>query len=135
MKRAILVAAVILCGVASSARAQDAAVVAPSHYKVTVDNEHVRVIEMVLKPGEKDVLHTHPAGWYYVTQPGKMKVSFANGKTEMWEPKLGEAAWMESEAPHTSENVGKTTMAFILVEVKSAAKASAAKKDPAAPKR
>jgi hypothetical protein len=28
---------------------------------------------------------------------------------------------MEAEGPHTSENVGKTTMGFIQVEVKSAA--------------
>lgn len=119
----LLAVAVAASVAASVAHAQDAAVVAPSHYKVSVDNEHVRVIEMTLKPGEKDVMHTHPAGWYYVTQPGKMKVTFATGKTEMWEPKLGEAAWMQAEGPHTSENVGKTTMSFILVEVKSAAAA------------
>jgi hypothetical protein len=29
---------------------------------------------------------------------------------------------MEAEPPHTSENKGKTTLAFTLVEVKSAAK-------------
>jgi oxalate decarboxylase/phosphoglucose isomerase-like protein (cupin superfamily) len=66
-------------------------------------------------------MHTHPAGWYYVTKPGTMKVSHADGKVQMWEAKEGEAGWMEAEGPHTSENVGKTTMGYILVEVKSAA--------------
>lgn len=114
-----LVSAVSLGRVAS---AQDAAVVAKDHYRVLVDNAHVRVVENVLKPGEKDPMHTHPAGWYYVTKPGTMKVVHADGKTDTWNAKAGEQGWMEAEGPHTSENVGATTMGFVLVEVKSATK-------------
>ena len=95
--------------------AQDAVKVARGHYTVKADNDHVRVVECVLKPGEKDATHTHPAGWYYVTMPGKMRVTHADGKVEMWEPKMGESAWVNAEGPHTSENVGETTMAFVLV--------------------
>jgi len=113
--------AVLLLALAGNSLAEDAVQVAPAHYKVKVDNASVRVVENTLKPGEKDALHTHPAGWYYVTRPGKMKIVFADGKTTLWEAKVGEAGWMEAEAPHTSENVGTTTMGFILVEVKSAA--------------
>jgi len=54
--------------------AQDAIKVAPDHSKIRVENDHVRVIENTLGPGEKDPMHTHPAGWYYVTKPGTMKV-------------------------------------------------------------
>lgn len=113
---------VLAAGLAAPASAQDAAVVAKDHYKVLVDNANVRVVENILKPGEKDPTHTHPAGWFYVTKPGTMKVVHADGKTEMWHAKAGEHGWMEAEGPHTSENVGKTTMGFVLVEVKSAAK-------------
>jgi quercetin dioxygenase-like cupin family protein len=95
--------------------------VASGHYKVRVDNAYVRVVENTLAPGEKDPIHTHAAGWYYVTKPGKMKVVHADGKTEIWNAKEGEAGWMKAEGPHESENVGTTTMGFILVEVKSAA--------------
>jgi oxalate decarboxylase/phosphoglucose isomerase-like protein (cupin superfamily) len=93
-------------------------VVAPEHYKVRVDNAHVRVVENVLRPGEKDGMHTHAAGWYYVTQPGTMKVTHPDGTSSMWDAKAGEAGWMEAEALHTSENVGNAPMGFILVEVK-----------------
>ena len=110
---------------AASARAQDVAVVAKDHYKVLVDNAYVRVVENTLKPGEKDPMHTHPAGWFYVTQPGMMKVVHGDGRVEMWEAKTGKQGWSEAEGPHTSENVGKTTMGFVLVEVKSAASAPA----------
>lgn len=106
---------------AAPARAQDVAVVAKNHYRVVVDNAHVRVVENTLKPGDKDPMHTHPAGWFYVTQPGTMKVVHENGRVETWEAKAGKQGWSDAEGPHTSENVGKTTMSFVLVEVKSAA--------------
>lgn len=110
---------------AASARAQDAAVVAKDHYKVLLDNVYVRVVENTLKPGEKDPMHTHPAGWFYVTQPGTMKVVHRGGRVETWAAKAGAQGWSEAEGPHTSENVGATTMGFVLVEVKGAASAPA----------
>jgi len=119
--RRCLSAAALVLSVAGFARAQDVLVAAPAHYKVLVDNADVRVVENTLAPGEKDAMHTHPSGWYYVTKPGTMKVVFADGKTQTWEAKAGEAGWLNAEGPHTSENVGTTTMGFVLVEVKSAA--------------
>jgi oxalate decarboxylase/phosphoglucose isomerase-like protein (cupin superfamily) len=97
--------------------------VAKDHYKVLVDNAYVRVVENTLKPGEKDPMHTHPAGWFYVTLPGTMKVVHSGGKVQMWAAKTGEKGWSEAEGAHTSENVGTTTMGFVLVEVKGAASA------------
>jgi oxalate decarboxylase/phosphoglucose isomerase-like protein (cupin superfamily) len=115
--RLILLTAVSL---AAPLYAQDAVKVAPDHYKILVENEHARVIENTLKPGEKDGWHTHPSGWYYVTKPGKMKVGHPDGTSEIWEAKEGERGWLKPEAPHTSENIGTTTLAFVLVEIKSA---------------
>jgi oxalate decarboxylase/phosphoglucose isomerase-like protein (cupin superfamily) len=120
--RASIISTLAVAALAWPAAAQDVMAVAPSHYKVRVDNAHVRVVENTLGPGEKDPLHTHAAGWYYVTKPGKMKVVHADGKSEIWDAKEGEAGWMEAEGPHTSENVGTAPMGFILVEVKGAAK-------------
>jgi oxalate decarboxylase/phosphoglucose isomerase-like protein (cupin superfamily) len=51
-----------------------------------------------------------------------MKVTSADGKVSTWEAKAGEQAWMEAEVAHTSENTGKTTIQYVLVEVKSARK-------------
>jgi beta-alanine degradation protein BauB len=104
-----------------TASAQDVMTVAADHYKVLVDNAQVRVVQNTLRPGEKDPFHTHAAGWYYVTSPGQMKVTHSDGKSEIWDAKAGEAAWMEPEGAHTSENVGKTVLSYVLVEVKSAA--------------
>ena len=109
------------CLLAGMARAQDVMSAAAQHYRVLVDNEHVRVVECTLKPGEKDAWHTHAAGWFYVTKGGKMKVTYADGKTVIQEGTTGESQWSPAEAPHTSENIGTSEIGFILVEVKSAA--------------
>ncbi|HET9165060.1 MAG TPA: hypothetical protein VFP11_03615 [Candidatus Angelobacter sp.] len=109
------------------ALAQDAVKVAPSHYKVLLENDQVRVIENTLPPAAKDDMHTHPAGWYYVTKPGTMKVVHADGKTEIWKARAGESGWLQTEGPHTSENIGKKTMGFVLVEIKSAANPATSK--------
>ena len=105
---------------AAAAMAQDAVKVSPATNKVLKENAYVRVVESTFAPGAKEPLHTHPAGWYYVTQPGKLRVTHADGKTELWDAKLGEAAWMDGEAPHSAENVGTTTLQYVLVEVKGA---------------
>jgi len=105
---------------AGMCRAQDVVKVAPEHNKIILENADVRVIENTLGPGEKDAMHAHPSGWYYVTKPGTMKIVFADGKVATWEAKEGEGGWLQTKAPHTAENVGKTTLVYVLVEVKSA---------------
>jgi len=114
---------------APALRAQDVVKVAGEHNKILMEDQDVRVIQNTLAPGEKDALHTHPHGWYYVVKPGKMKVLFADGTEAIWEAKEGEGGWIKARAAHTSENVGDTTLVYVLVEVK-----SAEKRDPLVPR-
>lgn len=125
--RTLAGAGIAAAALAPSARAQDVVAVAPTHTRVLVENAQVRVIESTLPPGAKDPFHTHPAGWYYVTRPGTMKVVYADGRKETWAPKAGESGWLPGEAAHTSENVGREPMSFVLVEVKAAATQTAHK--------
>jgi hypothetical protein len=110
----------LACSFIGSTIAQDVMKVASDHHKLLFENDQVRVVENTLKPGEKDAPHTHPNGWYYVTAPGSMKVTMADGKVTVWEPKMSESGWLQTMSQHTSENVGNTTMKYVLVEVKSA---------------
>ena len=119
-KLCLFIAAPCLFLLAGTGNAQDVVKVAPEHNKIILENADVRVIENTLAPGEKDAMHTHPSGWYYVTKPGTMKIVFADGKAATWEAKEGEGGWLQTKAPHTAENVGKTTLVYVLVEVKSA---------------
>lgn len=115
----LLKLAFLCCLSLGAAFAQDVIKVAPEHNKVIKENAYVRVIENTLAPGEKDAMHTHAAGWYYVKQPGTMKIVHANGKVDIWEAQPGEGGWLSTLDPHTSENTGKTTLVYVLVEVKS----------------
>lgn len=119
-KLCLLIAALCLFLLAGTGSAQDVVKVAPEHNKIILENADVRVIENTLAPGEKDATHTHASGWYYVKTPGTMKIVFADGKVATWEAKEGEGGWLQIKAPHTAENVGKTTLVYVLVEVKSA---------------
>lgn len=112
----------LVAGVAS--QAQDVVLAAPDSNMVKLDNATVRVVEAHIKPGAREGMHTHPSGWYYVSQGGTLEVEFADGKKETWSPKTGEAGWLDAEGPHVSHNTGKTTLVWTLVEVKSAAKAA-----------
>ena len=124
---------VFLAASGLAARAQDVVKVAPDHNKILLENADVRVIENTLAPGEKDAMHTHPQGWYYVKQPGTMKVVHADGHVDTWESKAGEGGWLQTLDPHTAENIGKTTLVYVLVEVKSASKAMPKKASTAKP--
>ena len=112
-----------LFALSAAAGAQDVVRVAPEHSKILLENEDIRVVQTTLAPGEKDPVHVHPAGWYYVVQPGTMKVTFADGQVATWESQAGEGGWLKTRAAHADENVGKTTITWVLVEVKSARKA------------
>ncbi|HXZ58714.1 MAG TPA: cupin domain-containing protein [Steroidobacteraceae bacterium] len=112
--------AAALLQLASAAFAQDVLKVSPATNKVLVENQYVRVLQSTFKPGAKEPMHTHPAGWYYVTKAGTLKVTYASGKVETWTPKVGEQAWMDGEEAHSAENTGKTTLQYVLVEVKAA---------------
>jgi len=123
-----------LVGAPAAAHAQDVLAAAPRSCRALAENAQVRVVECSLRAGESDSLHTHPAGWYYVTRGGAMRVDFADGRTVKWAPKTGESFWGQAEGPHRSANVGKAPMTFVLVEVKGDAASNVAKA-PAAPRR
>ena len=96
---------------------QDMAKVAPKNCRVLVDNERVRVIQVIMKPGDKVPMHSHPANITYDLTGGKIKYTYADGKTEEQEGKAGEALWSDATS-HSSENVGAKEMRSIMVELK-----------------
>ncbi len=49
----------------ATVRAQDVVKVSPETHKVLLENEHVRVLDVHAKPGEKVAIHFHPASILY----------------------------------------------------------------------
>jgi len=91
----------------------------PNQARVLTENEHVRVVEYTIKPGEKDVWHTHPPRSSYVISGGKVRVYSENGEPKVSDVKTGTSSWAGPGSKHYVENVGSTVIKIILTEIKS----------------
>jgi oxalate decarboxylase/phosphoglucose isomerase-like protein (cupin superfamily) len=103
--------------VVTRAWAQDAAVVTPKVVKVKLDNEHVRVLEAISNPGDKEGMHSHPANVVYVVAGGKLRISTPDGKTNVLDLKTGDVLY-RAPVTHAAENIGTTKVDVIIVELK-----------------
>ena len=106
-----------LLALAGTATAQDPAVVNAKTIQVKLDNDRVRVLEATLQPGDKEQMHSHPAYVVYVVAGGKVRNHLPDGKTSETEFKTGEVVYRDP-LTHWAENIGTTTLKFILVELK-----------------
>ena len=97
----------------------DPVMVSPKRFRILLDNEHVRVVEYVLRPGERDQWHTHPPKVSYVVSGGELRIHLADGTSFLSHEKEGTAVWMDAVPRHYAENVGTTPVRIVLVEVKS----------------
>ena len=114
---AIIAVAALAAG--ELAVAQDPAVVNARTIQVELENDRVRVLEAVIKPGDKEQLHSHPAYVIHVLEGGKARSHGTDGKTADWEFVTGETLYREP-VTHWAENIGTTTIHLILVELKDA---------------
>jgi beta-alanine degradation protein BauB len=116
MSRAI---ALLLALVASAvpALAQDAVKVAPKNYSVVFENDQVRVLRVVVAPGAKTPMHEHPANVVIPLSNAAIRFTLPDGTTQ--EPKMtsGTPVWSPA-GKHAGENVGKTKIEAIIVELK-----------------
>jgi hypothetical protein len=97
--------------------AQDLVKLAPDDAKVIVDNDRVRVLDVLLIPGAKEPMHSQPAHVAVYLSSTRVKVTTPDGKTVEREHKAGEVSWSEA-VTHTVENVGSTDQHVIVIELK-----------------
>ena len=102
---------------ATAVSAQDVLVVNPKTAKLRTENDKVRVIEATLPPGAKEKMHSHPASLIYVIAGGKARNHFPDGTTKETEFKTNDVVYRDP-LTHWAENIGKTTMRLIVVELK-----------------
>ena len=111
---AVLAAAVMG---ASAARAQDPVKVDSKHYTLVFENDAVRVVRIHYAPGEKSVMHSHPAAVAVFLDDQKAKMTYPDGKSEEMSPKKGDAVFTPAGA-HLPENIGSGPLEVVLVELK-----------------
>src|SRR6266849_8536221 len=118
MRRALFLVAVISLAVFTP-MAQDPVNVAGDMYKVIVENDSVRVLDVNIAAGAKTVMHSHPDLVAVVLEPSTIKWTRPDGRSEQSGPGFtrGSALYMASDT-HISENIGATSAHVILVEFK-----------------
>ena len=110
----------------------DAVAAAPNSHRVLFENDRVRVLEVVVRPGEREPVHTH--SWpslMFVTQPAKLRyfpavllgreVQLGAGEISQAGPKptgTPVPRWLSAEGPHAVENLDTTEFRALRVELK-----------------
>ena len=115
MRMIILIS--LLSAMCMGAFAQDPVKTSPQYYKVLLENDRVRVLEYRLKAGEKEPMHSHPAGVVYVLSGATLKFSYPDGRTEAKAAATGETIWRDP-VTHAVENTGKTEARAIAIDLK-----------------
>jgi beta-alanine degradation protein BauB len=87
------------------------------------ENDHVRVFEVRLEPGERGPFHVHDSTYFWtVVEPGRGLQRFVDGTYVVRDYALGDTTYLvhsEDDAlVHDLENVGSTTLRFVTVELK-----------------
>ncbi|MGH2679069.1 MAG: cupin domain-containing protein [Actinomycetota bacterium] len=87
------------------------------------ENDHVRVFEVRLEPGERGPFHVHDATYFWtVVEPGRGLQRFVDGTSVVRDYALGETKYLmhtpDHPLVHDLENVGGSTLRFVTVELK-----------------
>lgn len=87
------------------------------------ENEHVRVFEVRLVPGERGPFHIHDRAYFWtVVEPGRGLQRCDDGTQVVRDYLMGETRYLapSPEAPliHDLENVGGSVLCFVTVELK-----------------
>jgi quercetin dioxygenase-like cupin family protein len=122
---ACLVAPHSLSAQASLPRSHDAAVAAPHHHRILLENDAVRVFETRIAAGERTPVHSHgwPAALYVVSWSDFVRYDpdgkvLLDSRAMSSRPQAGAALWSEPVGPHSIHNVGTSELVVIAVELK-----------------
>lgn len=103
----------------------DALKAAPEHHKLLYENEHVRVIEATIPPGEITAVHTHqwPASLYVISWSDFIRYNsegtlVLDSRNMAKTPVPYSVLWSDPLPPHALKNIGKQDLKIISTEIK-----------------
>jgi len=103
----------------------DAMIAAPDHHEILLENDHVRVLDSRVSPGDATPIHTHrwPAVLHilgvsdFVRCDPDGNVIFDSRASEA-PAKIGQTVWSPPLLPHFVRNIGAAEIRVISVELK-----------------
>lgn len=90
----------------------------PGVYKVLTEDEYMRVVLAIWKPGQRDAFHSHPIFAAYSLTDCHRRIYKPDGTFDEKQLKAGSSRVFAAEASHSFENVGKTECKNLLIERK-----------------
>lgn len=127
MKRSLTLLCAFFVGASVSALTQsahtaqssrDAVAVDPAHHHVVMENERVRVFEVLAERGDKSPMHTHPPLVLVSLGTARLRMTTPDGKSSILDLHPGQVVWMEN-VEHSWELLGGQVH-IVAVEVKAA---------------
>src|SRR5690606_24031897 len=91
-----------------SLRAQDPMSIGKMYKKVLLENDKVRVMQVVFEPGDVMPWHSHPGHSVYAVTGGKIEITAKDQQPTVIDIKAGDAMYLDA-VTHTGKNIGKTT--------------------------
>lgn len=98
-------------------RVDDIVKLSPDVHEVIFENRQIRMLKVTVKPGDKVPMHRNPENINYILKAGTLRLRGADGTVQDVTVTDGQVI----PAPvgsHAVENVGKTTVQTICVELK-----------------
>ena len=119
MKQLFFLAAALAMSAAPT-YAQDAVMVDSKHYTIEFENDQVRVLRISYGPGEKSVMHEHPAGVAVFLTDARTTFTLPDGTIVPNDAKAKSVVW-DAGGKHLPANVSDDSFELILVELKNTA--------------
>ena len=89
--------------------------VSPNEYRTVLEQNGIRLVEMVIPPGASDTEHSHPTETVYFIAGGKLRIHLPDGASQDLEVPDGFA--MQHEAwTHRVENIGEAEIRAVIFE-------------------
>jgi quercetin dioxygenase-like cupin family protein len=102
----------------------DALVAAPDSHRVLLENDRVRVLDVLIEPGTREPEHTHRApSVMLIDEPAHIRY-YAGGELRFESASAAEfvpgvrVRWMNPEGPHSVENLDERRYHAIRIELK-----------------
>jgi hypothetical protein len=103
----------------------DGPIAAPDHHRVIFENDHVRVIETVIRAGDTAPLHTHATPHLTIMSSGSEFIRRDAAGAVLLEvrasadgPGMPRYSWSNGLPAHTLENVGPDDLLATTIELK-----------------
>ena len=103
----------------------DAVAAAPGNHRVVLENEHVRVLDVTVAPGEREPLHAHclPSVMYLMYEGvyrdyGPDGELLSEATVAQPDSAFPMTLWLEPQGPHSVHNLDERPVRLLRVELK-----------------